>query len=71
MAALQYAATEPVIGSKDKSVGWYNKEFPGVNPDARDLLVNYAKIEPDDVNQYAVQMVSFRRPFTCDEVGID
>lgn len=75
MAAFQYAATEPAIGSKDKSVGWYDKEFPGVNPDARDLLVNYANIEPGHVDQYAVQMVFLPLTFhglpLCETLGLN
>lgn len=64
MAALRYESTESMIGSKDKSVGWYDKAFSGVNPEAKELLVNYANIEPDHVDQYAMQMVPFLMPFT-------
>lgn len=58
MVAIDNVATEPVIGSRDKNVGWYDKEFLGVQPDARDLLINYANVAPEKVDQYAFQMVS-------------
>lgn len=47
----------PVIGSKEKSVGWYDKEFSGVPPHARDLLIKYSNIPPEQVDEYALQMV--------------
>lgn len=46
-----------MIGSKDKSVGWYEKEFAGVEPDARQLLISYSNIAPEKVDEYALEMV--------------
>lgn len=57
MANPEGVTVAPVIGSKDKSVGWYDKDFPGVKPDARTLLETYAHIAPDKVDEYVLEMV--------------
>lgn len=49
--------TPPSIGSRDKSVGWYDKTFSGVQADARELLESYSHIPADQVNEYALKMV--------------
>lgn len=49
--------TAPVIGSTDKSVGWYAKDFPGTKPDARTLLETYSKIPPEQVDDFVLEMV--------------
>lgn len=45
------------IGSKDMSVGWYDKLFPGVTPDARELLEEYAHVLGAEVDKYVLEMV--------------
>lgn len=47
----------PQIGSRDKSVGWYDKAFHGVTPDARELLEGYAHVPGPDVDSYVLEMV--------------
>lgn len=70
MANSSGVAVALVIGSKDKSVGWYDKSFPGVNPDARNLLETYAHIAPEKVDDYAVEMVRTRHSvFECSVLG--
>ncbi|ROV90055.1 hypothetical protein VSDG_08374 [Cytospora chrysosperma] len=46
----------PQIGSKDKRVGWYDKLFPGVTPDARELLEGYAHVPGAEVDKYVLEM---------------
>lgn len=53
------AAVRPKVGSKDKSVGWYDKDFPGIEPAARKLLEEYSRIPPDEVDQYVIAMVLY------------
>ncbi|KAI3392979.1 hypothetical protein diail_4928 [Diaporthe ilicicola] len=48
------ATVRPEIGSKDKSVGWYDKTYPGIEPEARELLQEYSHIAPDEVDQYVI-----------------
>ncbi|KAI1632508.1 hypothetical protein F4809DRAFT_627466 [Biscogniauxia mediterranea] len=42
------------IGTKDKSVGWYEQAFSGCPSDARELLENYAGVPADDVDAHIV-----------------
>lgn len=51
------ATVRPKIGSKDKSVGWYDQTFPGIEPAARELLEEYSHIAPEEVDQYVLAMV--------------
>lgn len=51
------ASVRPKVGSKDKSVGWYDKDFLGIEPAARKLLEEYSRIPPDEVDQYVIAMV--------------
>lgn len=46
------------IGSKDKNVEWYDKEFDGTPDEARVLLENYAHIPPGEVDAHVVAIVS-------------
>jgi len=46
------------IGSKDKSVAWYDKTFSGVPADARELLETYSQIPPDEVESHVLLIVS-------------
>jgi len=47
----------PKVGSKDKSVGWYDTHFPGIEPTARKLLEEYSRIPSEEVDQYVIAMV--------------
>lgn len=47
------------IGSKDKSVGWYDQMFHGIEPAARKLLEEYSHIPPEEVDQYVIAMVRY------------
>ncbi|KAI1491299.1 hypothetical protein F5X96DRAFT_631956 [Biscogniauxia mediterranea] len=40
------------IGTKDKSVGYYERTFSGCPSDARELLENYAGVPADDVDAH-------------------
>ncbi|KAH8898682.1 hypothetical protein GQ53DRAFT_877743 [Thozetella sp. PMI_491] len=44
------------IGSKDKSVGWYDKALDKVPDDAAELLVHYAHIPADGVLEYVLEI---------------
>lgn len=46
------------IGSKDRSVAWYDKTFSGVPADARELLEKYSKIPSDEVESHVLAIVS-------------
>lgn len=46
------------IGSKEKSVAWYDKTFSGVPADARELLETYSQIPPDQVESHVLSIVS-------------
>ncbi|KAG8160515.1 hypothetical protein KVR01_010051 [Diaporthe batatas] len=50
------ATVRPKVGTKEKSVGWYDKDFPGIEPAARKLLEEYSKIPPEEVDQYVIAM---------------
>lgn len=51
------ATVRPKVGTKDKSVGWYDKDFPGIEPEARKLLEEYSQISPEEVDHYVIAMV--------------
>ncbi|RYP57380.1 hypothetical protein DL769_009517 [Monosporascus sp. CRB-8-3] len=55
----QFYSPGSQIGSKDKSVGWYDKTFPGTPDDARRLLETYARIPPDEVNAHVLAIPSY------------
>lgn len=57
MATQNDVAAKLTIGSIDKSVRWYDKSFPGVQPDARMLLETYSKIPPEKVNEHVLEIV--------------
>lgn len=42
MDELNATVRPPKVGSKDNSVGWYDKDFPGIEPAARKLLEEYS-----------------------------
>ncbi|KAK9792201.1 putative Methyltransferase [Seiridium cardinale] len=42
------------IGSRDKSVGWYEKTFSGSPSDSRKLLEAYSGIPADEIDAYAI-----------------
>ncbi|KAK7733032.1 hypothetical protein SLS53_008361 [Cytospora paraplurivora] len=46
---------EHKIGSKDKSVGWYDKEFRGVPEDARELLEGYSHVPSQEIENYVLE----------------
>lgn len=50
------------IGSKDKSVGWYDKEFRGVPEDARKLLEGYSHIPSEEVENHVLEAVGVSTP---------
>ncbi|KAI7785300.1 methyltransferase domain-containing protein [Diaporthe eres] len=52
----QNATFQPNVGSKDKSVGWYDQTFHGIEPAARALLEEYSHITPEEVDQYVIAM---------------
>lgn len=47
-----------VIGSKDRSVGWYDPPITTVEGPIRDLLENYSHIPADDVVSRITETVS-------------
>lgn len=51
------ATVRPTVGSKDKSVGWYDQTFHGIEPAARELLEKYSHVAPEEVDQYVIAMV--------------
>ncbi|RYP89869.1 hypothetical protein DL770_004021 [Monosporascus sp. CRB-9-2] len=55
----QFYSPGSQIGSKDKSVGWYDKTFPGTPNDARALLESYARIPPDEVDPHVLAIPSY------------
>jgi hypothetical protein len=48
----------PHVGSKDKTVGWFNKTAPELQPAARELLEKYAGIPEDQVVDHVLNIVS-------------
>lgn len=55
------ATFQPNVGSKDKSVGWYDQTFHGIEPAARELLEKYSHIAPEEVDQYVIAMVRYMK----------
>lgn len=55
----QNATCQPNVGSKDKSVGWYDQTFHGIEPAARALLEEYSHIPLEEVDQYVIAMVRY------------
>ncbi|KAL2289898.1 hypothetical protein FJTKL_01179 [Diaporthe vaccinii] len=53
----QFYSAASQIGSRDRSVAWYDKTFSGVPADARELLEKYSKIPPDEVEPHVLSMV--------------
>lgn len=53
----QFYSAASLIGSRDRSVAWYDKTFSGVPADARELLEKYSKIPPDEVEAHVLSMV--------------
>lgn len=53
----QFYSPSSLIGSRDRSVAWYDKTFSGVPADARELLEKYSKIPPDEVESHVLSMV--------------
>lgn len=53
------ATFQPSVGSKDKSVGWYDQTFHGIEPAARKLLEEYSHVPPEEVDQYVIAMVRY------------
>lgn len=49
------------IGSKDRSVAWYDKTFSGVPADARELLEKYSNIPSDEVESHVLSIVSEKK----------
>lgn len=58
------ATFQPNVGSKDKSVGWYDQTFHGIEPAARELLENYSHIAPEEVDQYVIAMVRYMKLYS-------
>jgi hypothetical protein len=60
--AVETATTgvSPFVGSKDKSVGWYDKNPPELQPAALELLEKYAGVPADKVLDHVITMVSRR-----------
>ncbi|KKY31930.1 putative methyltransferase domain-containing protein [Diaporthe ampelina] len=52
----QFYSPASQIGSKDRSVAWYDKTLSGVPADARDLLERYSKVPPDEVEPHVLSM---------------
>ncbi|KUI64805.1 hypothetical protein VM1G_01245 [Cytospora mali] len=46
----------PQIGSKDKSVGWYDTTLQGVPEDARELLEGYSQVPREQIDSYVLEM---------------
>ncbi|KAI1457494.1 hypothetical protein F4805DRAFT_467338 [Annulohypoxylon moriforme] len=50
----QLHSVSSLIGSKNKDVGWYEKEFPGIPDDARALLENYSHVPLGEVDAHVL-----------------
>ncbi|POS70273.1 methyltransferase [Diaporthe helianthi] len=50
--AKEFYSDAKRIGSKDKSVGWYNQTFSGTPADIRQLLEGYSRIQPSEVDAH-------------------
>lgn len=53
----QFYSASSQIGSRDRSVPWYDKTFSGVPADAREVLEKYSKIPHDEVEPHVLSMV--------------
>jgi hypothetical protein len=54
----QFYSPASQIGSRDKTVAWYDKTFSGVPADARELLEKYSQIPPDQIESHVLSIVS-------------
>lgn len=61
----QFYSASSQIGSKDRSVAWYDKTFSGVPADARELLEKYSKIPPNEVEPHVLSMVGEDKLHVC------
>ena len=57
-----YASSSPAnprlkIGSRDKSVGWYQPTLDNITEAQRDLLEKYSHLAPDDVIPHILEIV--------------
>ena len=50
---------EAKIALRDKNVSWYDPKLKKLGPSARELLENYSKIPPAEVEDHIYKMVSF------------
>ena len=50
---------EANIDPRDKNVPWYDPKLKKLGPSARELLENYSKIPPAEVEDHIYKMVSF------------
>lgn len=50
---------EPVVGSRDKNVPWYDEVLENLSPQTRALLEGYSGIAPDEVLNHVYRVVSF------------
>jgi hypothetical protein len=50
---------EAKIEFRDKNVSWYEPKLKRLSPSARELLENYSKIPPVEVEDHIYKMVSF------------
>lgn len=46
------------VGTRDKTVSWYQAELEDVNPQARSVLETYCKIPSDEVVPHVLKIVS-------------
>lgn len=61
----QFYSPASQIGSKDRSVAWYDKTFSGVPADARELLEKYSKIPPEEVEPHVLSIVGQGNLHAC------
>jgi hypothetical protein len=47
------------IDLRDKNVSWYDPKLKKLGPSARELLENYSKIPPAEVDDHIYKMVRF------------
>jgi hypothetical protein len=47
------------IDLRDKNIPWYDPKLKKLGPSARELLENYSKIPPAEVEDHIYKMVSF------------
>jgi hypothetical protein len=50
---------EAEIDLRDKTVSWYDPKLKKIAPSARELLENYSRIPPAEVEDHIYKMVSF------------